>query len=80
MSADPRFDLLPPAPGPAQADDVAAWAFSLTRGLRSDRGGAGWLPSTPALELLPPAGVDLDDDGDLPTLASQLDHEPDGAL
>jgi len=25
--------------------------------------------------VLPP----LDDDGDLPTLASQIDHEPDGA-
>lgn len=29
--------------------------------------------------LLPPAAVDLDDDGDLPTLPSQLDYEPEAA-
>lgn len=37
--------------------------------------------ATTALHLaviLPPPVVE--DDGDLPTLASQLDHEPDGAL
>ena len=74
---DPRFDVRPPLRRPA---------YALT-GLHA--------PRTPSVIIPPPMRREtaerprwqpgdvvlpaLDDDGDLPTLASQMDHEPEGA-
>ena len=80
MTGDPRFDLRPQPLDAAGRDDVAAWAFSLTRGLR-DRGPvAGWHPAAAPAALRPPPCEDYDDAADVQTLATQLDHEPEGVL
>lgn len=80
MSADPRFDVRPPRTIPPHAR--AAWhpvarpAVIIPPPLRRETAQPrpAWRPG----DVVLPATVDLDDDGDLPTLASQLDHDPAG--
>lgn len=70
---DPRFDLRRPPHARTGLYAPARPAVIVPPPLRRETAQRpAWRPG----DVVLPA---LDDDGDLPTLASQLDHEPDGA-